>query len=115
MNQVKEQKELQQQKATMVDPNALDTLESPTHARDINFKDDKDVFHGIDKHIEGQSVDGKPVGMVSFKSFMNAPETQKIAAAHAQDRQDVHRAQTELAQSHSPAYKQMTKAAKQDL
>ena len=93
----------------------MDAIESPTHARDINFKGEKDVFHGIDKPIEGQSVDGKQLGMVSFKSFMNAPETQKVAAEHAKDRQDVHRAQVEFAQSHSPAYKQMTKAAKQDL
>ena len=98
-----------------VDPKSLDAIESPTHARDINFRGEKDVFHGIDKPIEGQDVDGKQLGMVSFKSFMNAPETQKVAAEHAKDRQDVHRAQVELAQSHSPAYKQMSKAARQDV
>jgi predicted N-acyltransferase len=57
--------------------------------------------------------DGKPVGMVSFKSFMNEPMNQKLQSYHDKDRQDVHRAQVELGQ-HSPAYKMMRKAKLQE-
>jgi hypothetical protein len=89
--------------------------DSPTHNRDINFSDNKDVFHGIDKPISQGHIDDKPVGMVSFKTFMNDPMNQKVAAAHAKDRQDVHRAQTEMGQNPSAAYKQMKKAQKLEL
>ena len=83
--------------------------DSPTHNRDINFSDNKDVFHGIDHPIGSETIDGKPLGMVSFKSFMNDPMNKKVAAEHEKDRQDVHRAQTQLGLNPSPAYKQMKK------
>ena len=85
----------------------------PTHARDINFSPNKDVFHGIDHPIGTETVDGKPLGMVSFKSFMNDPMSKKIAAAHDKDRQDVHRAQIELGTTHGPQYTAMRKAKQQ--
>lgn len=84
----------------------------PTHNRDINFKDEKDVFHGLDKPIDSEhGPDKKPVGMVSFKTFMNDPMNKKVAAQHEKDRQDIHRAQDEMGKNPSPAYPQMRKAA----
>jgi hypothetical protein len=83
--------------------------EPPTHNRDINFSNEKDVFHGIDQPIADQHVDGKAVGMVSFKTFMNDPLNKKVAAEHERDRQDVHRAQVELGNNPSSVYKQMKK------
>jgi hypothetical protein len=86
----------------------------PTHSRDINFKADKDVFHGIDKPMSDElNYDGKPAGLVSFKSFMDIPTNQKLQSYHDKDRQDVHRAQVELGQ-HSSAYKMMRKAKLQE-
>jgi hypothetical protein len=86
----------------------------PTHNRDVNFKADKDVFHGIDKPMSDElNYDGKPAGLVSFKSFMDTPTNQKLQSYHDKDRQDVHRAQVELGQ-HSPAYKMMRKAKLQE-
>jgi signal peptidase I len=87
----------------------------PTHNRDINFSNEKDVFHGIDKPIGTEHVDGKPVGMVSFKSFMNDPMNKKISSEHEKDRQDVHRAQVELGTNPSASYKQMKKAKQLEL
>lgn len=83
--------------------------DSPTHNRDINFSGSKDVFHGIDHPIGSEHVDGKPLGMVSFKTFMNEPMNKKVAAEHEKDRQDVHRAQVEVGKNPSAAYKQMKK------
>jgi hypothetical protein len=84
----------------------------PTHNRDINFSDNKDVFHGIDNPIDSEhGPDKKPVGMVSFKTFMNDPMNKKVAAQHDKDRQDVHRAQVEMGKNPSSAYPQMKKAA----
>jgi deoxyribodipyrimidine photolyase len=81
----------------------------PTHNRDINFSDIKDVFHGIDNPIHDETIDGKPVGLISFKTFMNEPMNKKLAVAHEKDRQDVHRDQLEFSSTRSPSYKMMKK------
>ena len=78
--------------------------------RDVNFTDNKDVFHGIDKPIAGQGHGEKPLGMVSFKSFMQDPANQAFKTYHDSDRQEVHAAQAQLAAQKSPAYKMMNKA-----
>jgi len=78
--------------------------------RDVNFTDNKDVFHGIDKPIAGQGHPDKPVGMVSFKSFMQDPQNQAFKKYHDADRQEVHAAQVEIAGQKSSAYKMMKKA-----
>ena len=87
--------------------------EMHTANRDINFKPDKEVYHGIDKTIEGQGHPDKPLGLVSFKSFLATPETSKIEKEKGDAMQDVHRAKAELS-THSSAYRQMAKAHAQD-
>lgn len=77
--------------------------------RDVNFTDSKDVFHGVDKPIEGQGHGEKPLGMVSFKSFMQDPQNKAFTKYHENDRQEVHAAQAQLATQKSPAYKMMKK------
>ena len=96
----------------MVNTNSY-PLDPPTVHRDINLTSDKEVYHGIDKTIEDQGYPGKPPGLVSFKSFLATPETQKIEKEKGEHMQDVYRAKSELA-SHSPAYKSMTKASRMD-
>jgi hypothetical protein len=81
--------------------------------RDVNMSSDKEVYHGLDKTIDGIGHEGKPVGMVSFKSFLATPETQKIESDKTSAMQDVHRAKSELA-VHTSAYKLMKKAHQQD-
>ena len=81
--------------------------------RDVNMSPDKEVYHGIDKTIDGIGHEGKPVGMVSFKSFLATPETQKIETDKTAAMQDVHRAKSQLA-VHSSAYSLMKKAHRQD-
>jgi hypothetical protein len=82
----------------------------PTAHRDVNLKPDKEVYHGIDKTIEDQGYPGKPPGLVSFKSFLSTPETQKIEKEKGEHMQDVHRAKAELS-THSSTYKLMAKAS----
>jgi len=89
------------------------TLYSATVNRDINMSSDKEVYHGLDKTIDGIGHEGKPVGMVSFKSFLATPETQKIETDKTAAMQDVHRAKAELA-VHSSAYSLMKKVHRQD-
>jgi hypothetical protein len=79
-----------------------------TAHRDVNLKPDKEVYHGIDKTIDGQGYPGKPPGLVSFKAFASTPETQKIEQDKGEAMQDVHRAKAQLA-THSSAYKLMRK------
>ena len=79
-----------------------------TATRDVNLKPDKEVYHGIDKTIDGQGYPGKPPGLVSFKTFAATPETQKIEQDKGDAMQDVHRAKAELA-THSSSYKMMRK------
>jgi hypothetical protein len=79
--------------------------------RDVNFTDNKDVFHGIDKPIAGQGHPDKPVGMVSFKSFIQDPANQAFKTYHDADRQEVHAAQAKIAGQKSSAYKMMKKAS----
>ena len=81
--------------------------------RDVNMSSDKEVYHGLDKTIDGIGHEGKPVGMVSFKSFLATPETQKIETDKTAAMQDVHRAKSELA-VHTSAYKLMKKVHQQD-
>jgi len=80
--------------------------------RDVNLTGDKEVYHGIDKTIEGQGHEDKPVGLVSFKTFFTTPETQKIEQDKGAEMQDVHRSKAELA-VHSTAYKMMKKSKQQ--
>ena len=89
------------------------TPDPATVNRDVNMSSDKEVYHGLDKTIDGIGHEGKPVGMVSFKSFLATPETQKIESDKTSAMQDVHRAKSELA-VHSSAYKLMKKAHQQD-
>jgi hypothetical protein len=74
---------------------------------------DKEVYHGIDKTIDGIGHEGKPIGMVSFKSFLATPETQKIETDKTAAMQDVHRAKASLS-VHSSAYSLMKKVHRQD-
>ena len=83
--------------------------EMHTANRDINSKPDKEVYHGIDKTIEGQGHPDKPPGLVSFKTFAATPETQKIEQDKDQAMQDVHRAKTELGVYSSSSYNMMKK------
>jgi len=83
--------------------------EMHTANRDINLEPDKEVYHGIDKTIEGQGHPGKPPGLVSFKTFVATPETQKIEQDKDQAMQDVHRAKTELGIYSSSSYNMMKK------
>jgi nicotinic acid mononucleotide adenylyltransferase len=79
--------------------------------RDVNFSDNKDVFHGIDKAVTDEiGFDGKPVGFVSFKSFMHEPENIKSAAEHDAARASIHAAQVTDFAKHGPSYKAQTKA-----
>jgi len=84
-------------------------MHAETSQRDINLKPDKEVYHGIDKTIEGQGHPGKPPGLVSFKTFAATPETQKIEQDKDEARQDAHRAKTELGIYSSSSYKMMKK------
>lgn len=92
----------------------LSEPEPSTHSRDINKTSEKEVFHGIDSVINDQGHEGKPVGLVSFKKYMNDPWNKKIQATHEKDKQDIHRAQVQDFQHHSNAYKQMRKVKLQD-
>jgi len=89
--------------------------EMHTTNRDINLKPDKEVYHGIDKTIEGQGYPDKPPGLVSFKTFVATPETQKIEQDKDQAMQDAHRAKTELGIYSSSSYKLMKKYHQSDL
>lgn len=83
--------------------------------RDINFSNDKDVFHGIDKAVTDEvGFDGKPVGFVSFKSFMHEPENVKTAAQHDAARASIHGAQVTDFAKHGPAYRAQVKAHKME-
>lgn len=83
--------------------------------RDINFNDSKDVFHGIDKAVTDEvGFDGKPVGFVSFKSFMHEPENIKTAAQHDAARASIHGAQVTDFAKHGPAYRAQVKARKME-
>ena len=83
-----------------------------THNRDVNAKSEKEVYHGIDKTMDDQTILDKPIGLVSFKSFYDNESTKSINAAKAKDMQDVNRAQTEFGVS--PFYKQMRKSKLQE-
>lgn len=53
--------------------------------RDINFRPEKDVTMGIDKPCSDQMVDGKPVGLVSFKTYIQS-EFSRVAADYEANR-----------------------------
>jgi hypothetical protein len=96
-----------------INKGSYDPMDPPTAHRDVNLSPDKEVYHGIDHTIDLTNFEGKPLGLVSFKSFMATPETAKIEQEKGQSMQDVHRAKAELA-IHSSAYKLMKKANQQD-
>ena len=96
-----------------INKGSYDPMDPPTAHRDVNLSPDKEVYHGIDHTIDLTNFEGKPLGLVSFKSFMATPETAKIEQEKGQAMQDVHRAKAELA-IHSSAYKLMKKANQQD-
>lgn len=82
--------------------------------RDVNFTNDKDVFHGLDKDVTDEvGFDGKPAGFVSFRSFMHEPENIKTAAQHDAARASVHAAQVTDFAKHGPSYKAQTRAKQQ--
>jgi hypothetical protein len=96
-----------------INKGSYDPMDPPTAHRDVNLSPDKEVYHGIDHTIDLTNFEGKPLGLVSFKSFMATPETAKIEQEKGQAMQDVHRAKAQLA-IHSSAYKLMKKANQQD-
>ena len=88
--------------------------DTSTAHRDVNLRPDKEVYHGIDHTIGLKNFDGKELGLVSFKSFLAAPETAKIEKDKSVAMQDAHRAKAELA-IHSSAYNLMRKYHQSDL
>jgi hypothetical protein len=72
--------------------------------RDINFSDNKEVRMGIDKTIPDQTIDGKPLGLVSFKTYIQG-EMAKVAAQYEADRPK----NTEM--ESTPSYKKMNDMA----
>jgi hypothetical protein len=97
-----------------INKGSYDSSDPPTAHRDVNLNPDKEVYHGIDHTIGLKDFNDKPLGLVSFKSFLSTPETAKIEQEKGQSMQDVHRAKAELA-VHSSAYKLMAKASQQDV
>ena len=63
--------------------------------RDINYNDSKNVNMGIDKVCGDQTVDGKPVGLVSFKTFMQ-DEVAKVAQAYQRNTDSIRQRQMEI-------------------
>lgn len=63
--------------------------------RDINFNPSKEVNMGIDKTIEGQTADGKPLGMVSFKTFIQG-EVAKVAKEYNDSTNSIKQAQLDI-------------------
>jgi hypothetical protein len=59
--------------------------------RDINFNPSKEISMGIDKTCGDQTVNGKPIGMVSFKTFMQG-EVERIANEYKKDRDSIEQA-----------------------
>lgn len=78
--------------------------------RDINFTPEKDVRMGIDKVCSDQVVDGKPVGLVSFRTYMQS-EVARVAQEYVKDRESINISQ-EMPQS--AAYDSMTKMKDQE-
>lgn len=97
-----------------VNKGSYDSNDPPTAHRDVNLSPNKEVYHGIDHTIGLENMEGKPLGLVSFKSFLATPETAKIEKEKGEHMQDVHRAKAELA-VHSSAYKLMRKYHQSDL
>lgn len=58
----------------------------PTAHRDNRYTPAKEVYNGIDIPIYGQGIEGKPLGLVSFKSYMADPSHQGLEAIRNQDR-----------------------------
>ena len=109
-------KDLREQEENQMQPDVKQMatfkhMDSPAEnpQRDLNFTNDKDVFHGLDQTIDDQGYEGKPVGMVSFKSFMHEPEFVKSAAEHDKDRASIHAAQVTDFAKHGISYKSMAK------
>ena len=63
--------------------------------RDINFNPSKEVTMGIDKPCDNQTVNGKPVGMVSFKTFMQG-EVERVANEYKKDRDSIEKAGVDI-------------------
>jgi hypothetical protein len=78
--------------------------------RDINFTPEKEVRMGIDKECSDQMVDGKPVGLVSFRTFMQN-EIARVAKEYENDRKSINISQE---MPHSPAYDKMNKSKEQE-
>jgi hypothetical protein len=78
--------------------------------RDINFTPEKDVRMGIDKVCSDQVVDGKPVGLVSFRTYMQS-EVARVAQEYVKDRESINISQE---MPSSPAYDSMNKMKDQE-
>jgi hypothetical protein len=63
--------------------------------RDINFSDNKEVRMGIDKTCGDQTVDGKPVGLVSFKTYIQG-EAARVAKEYQKATDSVRQAQSDI-------------------
>ena len=107
-NQQTESKVMADYKKVMKAVSELYEPDIPTDTRDINRTGDKEVFHGIDAVHPESGHPGKPVGLVSFKSYLSDPDTAKIEKDKGDAMIDVHRQKVELMQ-HSTAYKMMKK------
>jgi len=79
-----------------------------TAHRDINITSDKNVYNGIDKTIDDQGYPDKPLGLVSFKTFINNPEVQAAELDKMEQEAEAQLAKAKL-QQHTSAYNQMKK------
>ena len=84
--------------------------DQPVATRDVNYTNDKDVYQGIDKTISGIGHEEKPIGMVSFKSFINQPAEKRIENDAEKSWEGLANDKKELGKEHSSAYKMMKKA-----
>jgi hypothetical protein len=56
-------------------------VQEMVYTRDINYTSNKDARMGIDKTCDDQSVNGRPVGMISFRTFIQNNLEYRIDAA----------------------------------
>jgi len=84
-----------------------------TAHRDINISSNKNIYFGIDKTIENQGHPGKPLGLVSFKTFISNPDVQAIELDKMEQEAEAQLSKTKL-QQHTSAYNQMRKHKSMD-
>lgn len=72
-----------------------DIKEMYTGQRDVNYSDEKDITIGIDNTIPGQTVDNRPIGLVSFRTFMNSAAGQ-VAKEYEKETDSIRQRQMEI-------------------